>query len=113
MIVAIGTDILQLSRIKLSLAKKVLSDEEMLIFESFSLDSRRKEYLGGRFAVKEAMIKAIGFTDYRIVMRDITIINDQTGRPIIKAPCYPDLNILISISHEKEYCVGMCVIETV
>ncbi len=113
MIVGIGTDILQISRIKLSLAKKVLSDEEMQVMSSFSLETRQKEFLAGRFAVKEAIIKAIGYTNYQVVMRDITIINDSTGRPIIKAPTYPELKILVSLSHEKDYCVGMCVIETV
>ncbi len=46
-------------------------------------------------------------------MRDITIINDKTGMPVMVSPSYEDIKLFISISHETDNCVGLCVIETV
>ena len=113
MIVGIGTDILKISRIKLEHSKRVLSNEEFEVFNNLKMESKKIEYLAGRFSVKEAIIKAIGQTKYKIGMRDITILNDETGMPYIKKPIYDDLKIFISLSHEQDNCVGLCVIENV
>ncbi|MBI9008411.1 MAG: holo-ACP synthase [Tenericutes bacterium] len=113
MILGIGVDILKISRIKLEHAKRILSDEEFVVFDQFNSESRKLEFLAGRFSVKEAIIKAIGSTSYRLGMRDITIINDLTGMPLVVKPKYEDIKLFISISHELENCVGLCVIETV
>ena len=109
MIIGIGTDILKVSRIKLEHSKRVLSTEEIKIFNS----SRKREYLAGRFSLKEAIIKAIGSTKYSIGMRDITVLNDEKGKPFLLKPIFDDIKIHISISHEKEYCIGFCIIENV
>jgi|LGOV01.1.fsa_nt_gb holo-[acyl-carrier protein] synthase len=113
MILGIGVDILEISRIKLEHAKRVLSEEEKEIFNQFKNESRKLEFLAGRFSVKEAIIKAIGSTIYSLGMRDITIINDKTGMPVMVSPSYEDIKLFISISHETDNCVGLCVIETV
>jgi holo-[acyl-carrier protein] synthase len=113
MIVGIGVDILQISRISLDTARRVLSEDEFVVFNQINLESRKLEYLAGRFTVKESIIKAIGNTDYRVGMRDITILNDEKGMPFIASPSYKDIKFSISLSHEKDYCVGMCVIENV
>ena len=113
MILGIGIDILKKSRIKLEHARRVLSEAELEIFNSFNNDDRKFEYLAGRFSVKEALIKAIGNTNYRVGMRDITILNDDLGKPIIIKPVYSDIKIFISLSHEEDNCVGMCIIEKV
>jgi len=113
MIIGIGVDIVMMSRIKKEQARRILSDKELDVFNCFNLESRQLEFLSGRFAVKEAIIKAIGKTEYRIGLRDITVENDQNGMPIISAPNFPDLVIHVTLSHEKEYSVGMCVIENV
>ena len=113
MIVGIGTDILKISRIKLEHSKRVLSNEEFEVFSNLKPDSKKIEYLAGRFSVKEAIIKAIGHTKYKIGMRDITILNDETGMPYVKKPMYDDIKIFISLSHEQDNCVGLCVIENV
>lgn len=113
MIIGIGVDILKISRMKLELAKKILSDEELSIFNQFKLESRKLEYLAGRFAAKEAIIKAIGHTTHVVGMRDIAILNDDNGLPYVYKPVYDDIRISISLSHEKDNSIGMCVIENV
>lgn len=113
MIIGVGIDVLQRDRINLEISKRVLSKEEMVVFNSFKNNDRKLEFLAGRFSVKEAIIKAIGNTNYKIGMRDITIQNDDLGMPSIKNPIYKDIKMHISLSHEIDYCVGMCVIESV
>jgi len=113
MIVGIGVDIVKISRVKIELANRILSEEEYIDFNNFKKESRKQEYLAGRFSVKEAVIKAIGNTKYKIGMRDITILNNETGMPILNKPTYNDIKIFISISHETDSCVGLCVIENV
>lgn len=113
MIIGTGIDILKISRIKLDHSRRILSDVEMKVFESFSLETRKLEYLAGRFALKEAIIKAIGHTEHKIGMRDITILNDETGMPKLIAPSYPNLHFSISLSHEHDYAAGICIIENV
>jgi len=71
------------------------------------------EYLAGRFAIKEAIIKAIGKTPIKVGMRDIRIRNDESGMPQIVSPRFDKMTLHITLSHEKEYCVGLCVIENV
>ncbi len=113
MIIGIGVDIVQISRLKLEHSKRILSNNEIVVFDKIKLQSKQLEYLAGRFSVKEAIIKAIGHTKYVIGMRDITIMNDDMGMPYVKEPTYEDIRFQISLSHEKEYSVGMCVIENV
>ena len=113
MIIGVGVDIVQVSRLKPEISKRVLSEEEMIVFDRIPLENKQLEYLAGRFSVKEAIIKAIGHTKYVIGMRDITIMNDEMGMPYIKKPIYDDIRFYISLSHEKEYSVGICVIENV
>jgi holo-[acyl-carrier protein] synthase len=113
MIIGVGVDIVQVSRLKPELAKRILTTEEMTVFEQISSTQKQLEYLAGRFCVKEAIIKAIGHTKYVIGMRDITIMNDEMGMPYVKTPVYEDIRFQISLSHEKEYSVGMCLIQNV
>ena len=57
MIKGIGIDIVEIARIELNIASKVLSKEEMSLFDDMSL-VRKREFLAGRFAIKEALYKA-------------------------------------------------------
>ncbi|MFW5889140.1 MAG: holo-ACP synthase [Bacillota bacterium] len=111
MIKGIGIDICKIDRLKLSSFKRILSAEEISVYKSFKLISRKREYLAGRFALKEAIIKAFGNTDINIYFQDITILNDSKGKPFVKNPAYKDFFIWVSISHEKEYVIAQAIIE--
>jgi len=110
-IVGIGTDIVKISRLSEHLVSKILSSSEIVQYESFSSPTRKQEYLAGRFAAKEAIIKAVSTFDGFCNMSDISINNDESGKPIVVYPKYENRKIHISISHEKDYAVAYCIFE--
>lgn len=112
MILGVGVDICQNNRIRIEMASRILNGEEKLIFDSFSREERKIEYLSGRFAVKEALIKAFSQANREIFMRDITILNDELNRPFLAKPVFQDIKIHLSISHETEYTIGFAIMET-
>ena len=68
--------------------------------------------IAGRWAAKEAIIKALGVT---IMMKNIEIWNDQLGQPhvTILDPHFDGkrLKIFISITHEKTNAAAVAVVE--
>jgi|LSQX01.3.fsa_nt_gb holo-[acyl-carrier protein] synthase len=115
MIKKIGIDIVANKRIKKLLKnekfiKRILSDEELATFNTFTLEKRKVEYLAGRFAAKEALVKAIGSQDGEFNFNRVSVLNDADGTPIVKH-CFDNLIIHVSISHENEYTVSMVIIE--
>jgi len=110
MIEGIGTDVVDVRRIDMTLVDKILSDEEYGMFASFSSTRRKKEFLAGRFCLKEALIKALGLSGAKM-MPEIVVLNDESGKPYLKCPRYDDKTVHISISHEKEIAVAFCVVE--
>jgi len=113
MITGTGIDIVSINRIKKSLEEhsgrfivKILSEEEIKIIPS----ARREEFIAGRFAAKEAMVKASGTT---FSFSSITILNDEKGKPFIKS--IPDnmqnKKIHVSISHDTDYAIASVIIE--
>ena len=86
MIYGIGTDVVEVVRIKESiekygdkLAKKILTDEEMIAYKSSTL---KENFLAKRFAAKEAFSKAMG-TGFRgeINLQAISVKHDEMGKP--------------------------------
>lgn len=111
MIIGIGTDIVQLSRIdKISSHEgflRVLTPLENAMYEHFQ-GQRQVEWLAGRFAAKEAIYKAIHKL-YPCVISEIEILSDEDGAPY----CYiEDLTIHISIAHEKDYAIAFAIAST-
>ena len=73
---------------------------------SYAATTRRKEeYLAGRFAAKEAFMKASG---RKLVFRDIEVLSDS-GKPYIvyHGVRYDD----VSISHERSYAVSVVMLK--
>ena len=105
----IGIDIVELDRIdgvSDGFIKHVLSAEEIKVYNS-SNDNRKREYLGGRFAAKEAIIKCL--SDIEIPnMNEIEILNDSSGKPVAK---YKNYKLKVSISHEKHYACAVATLE--
>ncbi|MCX8023131.1 MAG: holo-ACP synthase [Syntrophorhabdaceae bacterium] len=104
----VGIDIVEVSRIGDALyrygerfLKKVFTDEEI----DYSMGRKRSiESLAGRFAAKEAFMKAFG---RRLPWREIKVVNIME-RPSIeyKGKRYGG----VSISHERSYAVSVVVI---
>lgn len=105
----IGVDIVELDRLDLghhAFIQKVLTVKEFEIYKTLKSDVRKKEYLGGRFAGKEAYLKARNKGLGEISFQDIEILNDETGCPYLN-----DEYAMISISHEKHYAIAFVVIK--
>ncbi len=104
----VGIDIVDVSRIADAVEKygnrfldKVFTGEEI----AYAAQRKRAdESFAGRFAAKEAFMKAIG---RRLVWKDINVLQSK-GKPYIEfhGTRYDG----ISISHEKTYAVAMVVI---
>ena len=120
-----GIDIVEISRISKIYEKfginfliKVLSKQE-LKNNSYS-KKRRIDFVSGRFVAKEAIAKALG-TGFRngLSFKKVSVINDDYGKPeiildrnineILKKKT-KDFNILVSISHEKKYCIASVIV---
>lgn len=118
MIIGIGTDITDISRIKklideysLRFLNKILSTEEIEIIKS----NDPEYFAAGRFAAKEAIVKALGRS---FDFSQLSILNDKKGKPYVANPEFIFSNdklttLHISISHEKSYATAMAVIEKI
>ena len=116
-----GIDIIEISRIKESIESlgqrflnKIYTDKEIEYCES---KGRAKyEHYAARFAVKEAVFKAVSEEvkdKYSISWKDIETLNDENGRPRTEILFLSNKrleNIDISISHCKEYAVANVVV---
>ena len=125
MIRGIGTDIIEVVRIKTilggdhstSFIERVFTDNEIRYCES---KYHPEIHFAARFAAKEAFFKALG-TGYRDGMswKDISVKNDELGKPEIelsgktlgKFKKKKFSHVHISISHTKEYAVSFVVID--
>ena len=119
MILGIGNDIIEILRIKTVIERY----KERFLHRTFTLNEQayclsRKDpsiHFAGRFAAKEAIVKAlgIGFTQ-GISCLDIEIFRDEQGKPIVALSS--QLNeyfnfptIQISISHCRSYATAVAI----
>lgn len=125
-IVGIGTDIVQIKRIKAALAKHGDSFAQRILHTNEYAHYLRKHqsvaYLAKRFAAKEACAKALGTGIAQgVSFTDIEISNNHAGKPHIqlhgstkqKADELGVNDIHISLSDEKEYAVAYVLLQTV
>ena len=120
-ILDIGVDIIEIDRVKRLIEKdsrfldKIFTESEK---EYFRERKNRPETIAGNFCAKEAISKALGTGIRGFNFKDIEIIRDELGKPIVKT--YNNLEricidynvsrILVSISHCKEYAVANAMI---
>ena len=107
----IGIDIEELDRFKDKLdgkfAQKILSEEELLVYQGFTQDHRKITFLAGRFAGKEAYTKAYHSFDQPTNFKDVSILNDEKGAPFITSKYRPEDVLMISIAHSKGIVVAV------
>ena len=82
--------------------------------------SAKCEHYAARFAVKEAFSKALGTGISGFNLQDVFITNDKDGKPkihiqnnaknILENRC-GECNVMVSLSHEKEFAIAFVVIE--
>ncbi len=123
MIFGIGTDIIEVHRVKRSIEKtdafekKIFTEKEIEYCRS---NKKSEQSFAARFAGKEAFFKALG-TGWIDGMKftDIEILNDELGKPYVNI--YGEVlnkcnennigNIHISLSHLKEFASAYVVLE--
>lgn len=117
MIYGNGVDNVELSRISAALersqsfAKRVLTENELVKFDSFKSKTRQTEFLAGRWAAKEAYSKAYGTgISSQLSMQDLEIENDKLGKPIFTKHPF-DGSCHLSISHSNLEAVAFVVLE--
>ena len=121
MILGIGTDIIEIDRIKAviertpSFLKKAFTENELELFKSKGM---RAETIAGNFAAKEAMSKALGTGFRGYSLKDFEILRDDLGKPIVNISKeakekigYKKLNINVSISHNQSSAIAFVIVE--
>jgi len=116
MILGIGIDVTANNRIREKMEnerfiKRILSEEELLVFQRFDNELRKTEYLAGRFTAKEAIFKAMRTGDGHTKYSDISVLNEESGAPYVKFSALKHEIVHVSISHEKENTIAFVVIE--
>jgi holo-[acyl-carrier protein] synthase len=122
MIIGVGIDIIEISRINDAIEKSPLFLEKVYTQNEIEyLKSRnfRPEYAAGRFAAKEAVGKALGTGIFQFSMKDIEIDRNANGKPVVVlrgkakqvAQKLGEYKINLSISHSRENAVAYAVIE--
>ncbi len=121
MIKGIGIDIVEIDRIKEAVQRwrhkfleKVFNNSEI------SYCYKRKnvfQCLAGRFAAKEAFIKALSDSEAwgrAPNLKDIVILNHPSGKPYITVPgeLPEQYDISLTLSHERHYAVAMVILES-
>ena len=122
MIIGVGTDIIEIGRVRKAVAKKFFRDNVFTETEQNYCESRGKNSVASyaaRFAAKEAFFKALG-TGIILPLTDVEIINDERGAPKInlrgRAATLAEekgaKKISLSLSHAHDFATSICILET-
>lgn len=124
MIFGIGTDIVEVERIRKldsleKFADKILSLNELEVFNS-EIDEKKVTFLAKQFAAKEAVSKALGTGIGKdIRFNQIEILRNSDGKPYLNhdgmiTTIFNDLGITkthVSLSDEKKYALAFVILE--
>ena len=124
MIFGIGTDIVEVERIRKldsleKFADKILSLNEFEVFKS-QIDEVKVTFLAKQFAAKEAVSKALGTGIGKdIRFNQIEILRNSDGKPYLNhdgmiTTIFNDLGITkthVSLSDEKKYALAFVILE--
>ena len=102
----IGCDLVYVPRVKERIAEAVLTDKERLDMASCP-EGKRLEFLAGRFAAKEAVMKAYGVGMKGMLFTEIEVSYDENGAPYAT---YKGQRIAISISHDGDYAYAVALL---
>ncbi|MBX4258691.1 holo-ACP synthase [Clostridium estertheticum] len=122
MILGVGTDIVEIRRIKHAMEsnnkflEKIFTSSELEYLKSRNL---RAEYVAGRFAAKEAVAKALGTGFRGFDFKDIEVDRTTLGKPVVILKGKAKLiakkeglyNIHLSISHGEESAIAYAILE--
>jgi len=122
-VVSIGTDIVALARVEEVLRRhpdafprRILNEAELACYWE---RGTKVAYLAKRFAAKEAISKALGTGIGAISWRDLCVLNDEAGAPVVtlfgaapgRLARLGGVQIHVSIADERDYVVAFAVID--
>lgn len=124
MIVGVGIDLIQNSRInqaltthKFAFMKKVLTAEELTEISKGKISI---QHLAGIFAAKEAVIKSLSnYLGFSLNFQEIIIKKNINNAPEINICSkraknkLTNINLVISVSHEKHSSIALAIAETI
>jgi len=117
----IGVDIVEIARLEKAIARwgegflrRVYTDPELRLYR------KKLSSLAARFAAKEAVIKALGKPTRGVSLREIEILSDPSGKPLVhlygkaqnQAKGLGLDKLAISLSHSREYAIALVSGET-
>ncbi len=109
MINNIGIDIIENERIEKHISSEfinmVLTQNEKILYFS-KIGHKKIEFLCGRFAAKEAIIKAVNHLENPHFL-DIEILSQKNGAPIAT---FKNYKLIVSIAHEKHYTIAQAIL---
>lgn len=116
MVKNIGIDIIEVERFRKivargdNFAQKVLTEKEFAHYQTLT-EKRKTEYLGGRFAIKEAFSKALGTgIGKAVAFQDVETLNNELGAPITSSRVFEG-KIFSTIAHDDHEIVAVIVLE--
>ena len=121
MIIGIGTDIIEIERVKRAINNRHFVERVYTVKEQNYCESRGRQAsasYAARFAGKEAFFKALG-TGIVCNLTDVEILNDDLGCPHVfltgkAAEFFSKVKaekIHITLSHSIDYAAATCIIE--
>ncbi|WP_166242856.1 holo-ACP synthase [Paenibacillus turpanensis] len=126
MIIGIGMDLVEIARIRKAVDSaagerfimRVLTEGEQQAARGKA--GRLAEFVAGRFAAKEAVVKALGCgIGSKAGFQDIEICPDELGKPVCRLSesavrrlgLHPDVRIHVTITHTSELAGAYAVVE--
>lgn len=124
MIIGIGTDFIEVKRIAQAIARnprflhRVFTEAEIAYCQGRGFPETS---FAARFAAKEAVSKAFGLGIGQIGWKEIEIVNDENGQPVVQllGNCAMIASeraigrVLVSLSHTKGHAMAMVILEGV
>ncbi len=122
MIFGIGTDIIEIKRIMKAISKspgfaeRLFTDQEMEYYKGRNM---KAQHIAGGFSAKEAVLKALGTGLKGFRWKDIEILRDSAGKPVVRfggnvRQFIADNGIgvmHVTISHSKNFATATAVAE--
>lgn len=122
MIFGIGTDIIEIKRIKKAISRNPRFIERLFTeheLEYYKKKDMKAQHIAGGFSAKEAVLKALGTGLRGFRWKDIEILRVSGGKPIVKfggnVKQFVEDNgigaIHVTISHSKDFATAAAVAE--
>jgi holo-[acyl-carrier protein] synthase len=125
MIVGIGTDLVEIARMRKALEQSTGTRflERILTPRERELALKRKgrlaEFAAGRFAAKEAVVKALGCgIGKQVGFQDVEVLPNELGKPECRIPAealeragHGNIRIHLSITHTEAIASAYAIVE--